>query len=59
MISKGVLVDPYHLGLQPALVNDSWVVKKPAFSHLPWDKCEEKHVRFVTAFDPLNKFLKP
>ena len=58
MIQKGVLIDPYELGLQPALVNDSWVVKKPAYSHLPWDQCEEKHVRLVTAFDPLNKFLK-
>ena len=58
MIKKGVLVDPYTLGIQPALVNDSWVVKKPAFSKLSWDQCEEKHVRLVTAFDGLNKFLK-
>ena len=58
MIKKGVLVDPHELDIQPALINDSWVVKKPAFSSLSWDKCEEKHVRLVTAFDGLNKFLK-
>ena len=46
------------MGVQPALILDSWVVKKPAFANLPWDKCEEKHVRLVTGFDPLNKFLK-
>ena len=34
------------------------MVKKPAFASLPWDQCEEKHVRLVTGFDPLNKFLK-
>ena len=58
MMEKGVLIDPYKLGVQPALILDSWVVKKPAFANLPWDKCEEKHVRLVTGFDPLNKFLK-
>ena len=58
MMQKGVLVDPYRLGIQPSLVLDSWVVKKPAFASLPWDKCEEQHVRLVTGFDPLNKFLR-
>ena len=58
MIKKGVLVDPHELGIQPALINDSWVVKKTSFAKLSWDQCEEKHVRLVTAFDALNKFLK-
>ena len=58
MMQKGVLIDPYKLGIQPSLVLDSWVVKKPAFASLPWDKCEDQHVRLVTGFDPLNKFLK-
>ena len=58
MMKKGVLVDPYKLGVQPALVLDSWVIKKAAFAHLPWEQLEEKHVRLVTGFDPLNKFLK-
>ena len=58
MMKKGVLIDPYKLGIQPALILDSWVIKKAAFAHLPWEQCEEKHVRLVTGFDPLNKFLK-
>ena len=58
MIQKGVLTDPYKLGIQPSLILDSWVVKKPAYAHLHWEQCEEKHVRLVTGFDPLNKFLK-
>ena len=58
MKQKGVLIDPYKLGVQPSLILDSWVVKKPAYANLSWDKCEEKHVRLVTGFDPLNKFLK-
>ena len=58
MKQKGVLIDPYSVGVQPSLILDSWVVKKPAYANLPWDKCEEKHVRLVTGFDPLNKFLK-
>ena len=58
MVEKGVLIDPYKLGIQPSLILDAWVVKKPAFAKLPWEECQEKHVRLVTGFDPLNKFLK-
>ena len=58
MIEKGVLIDPYKFGIQPALILDSWVMKKPAYAKLSWEECEEKHVRLVTGFDPLNKFLK-
>ena len=58
MIEKGVLIDPYKFGIQPALILDSWVMKKPAYAKLSWEKCDEKHVRLVTGFDPLNKFLK-
>ena len=58
MVQKGVLIDPYKFGVQPALILDSWVVKKPAYAKLSWEECEEKHVRLVTGFDPLNKFLK-
>ena len=58
MVDKGVLIDPYKLGVQPSLILDAWVVKKPAFAKLPWEECQEKHVRLVTGFDPLNKYLK-
>ena len=30
MKRKGVLVDPYELGIQPRIINDAWVVKKQA-----------------------------
>ena len=57
MVQKGVLIDPYELGIQPRLVNDAWVVKKQCAAHLSWEECQEKDVRMVTGFDPLNKFL--
>ena len=56
-MKKGVLVDPYELGIQPAIVNDAWVVKKQGSAHLKWEECQEKDVRMVTGFDPVNKFL--
>ena len=43
MVDKGVLIDPYKLGVQPSLILDAWVVKKPAFAKLPWEECQEKH----------------
>ena len=39
MLKKGVLTDPYKLGVQPSIILDSWVVKKPAYAHLPWEQC--------------------
>ena len=56
-MKKGVLVDPYELGIQPAIVNDAWVVKKQGSAHLKWEECQEKDVRMVTGFDPVNKYL--
>ena len=32
MIQKGVLIDPYELGIQPAVINDSWIIKKTVIS---------------------------
>ena len=57
MVKKGVLVDPYKLGIQPAIINDSWVVKKQGSAHKKWEDCTEKDVRMVTGFDPVNKYL--
>ena len=33
MVQKGVLVDPYKLGIQPTIINNSWVVKKQNATH--------------------------
>ena len=57
MVKKGVLVDPYNLGIQPLIINDSWVVKKQGSAHKSWEECTEKDVRMVTGFDPVNKYL--
>ena len=59
MVKKGVLVDPFELGIQPVIVNDAWVVKKQGSAHLKWEDCTEKDVRMVTGFDPVNKYLSP
>ena len=59
MVKKGVLIDPYELGIQPVIVNDAWVVKKQGSAHLKWEDCSEKDVRMVTGFDPVNKYLSP
>ena len=59
MVKKGVLIDPYELGIQPVIVNDAWVVKKQGSAHLKWEDCTEKDVRMVTGFDPVNKYLSP
>ena len=59
MVKKGVLIDPYELGIQPVIVNDAWVVKKQGSAHLKWEVCQEKDVRMVTGFDPVNKYLSP
>ena len=57
MVRKGVLVDPYKLGIQPLIIKDSWVVKKQGSAHKRWEECTEKDVRMVTGFDPVNKYL--
>ena len=57
MVKKGVLVDPYELGIQPTIINNSWVVKKQSAAHKKWEDCTEQDVRMVTGFDPINKFL--
>ena len=57
MISKGVLVDYFSLGIQLVLINYLWVVKKPANVHLSWDQFQEQHIKMVTAFNALDKFL--
>ena len=57
MFQKGVLIDPFELGTQPRIINDSWIIKKQSATHKPWENCTEKDVRLVTGFDPINKFL--
>ena len=39
MYKKGILVDPFKLGIQPKIINDSWVVKKQSSAHKSWDEC--------------------
>ena len=58
MIEKGVLKDPFELGIQPALINNSWLVKKPSATGKKWDQLESKDVRVLTAFDHLNKYIR-
>ena len=57
MFHKGVLVDPFQLGIQPRIINDSWIIRKQSAARKPWEECTEKDVRLVTGFDPVNKFL--
>ena len=59
MVEKGVLIDPYELGIQPVIINDAWVVKKQGSAHLKWEDCKVDDVRMVTGFDPVNKYLSP
>ena len=58
MHQKGILIDPLAYGIQPAITNNSWLVKKPSAARTPWDQCTAKDVRVVVGFDKLNKFLK-
>ena len=59
MIEKGVLLDPFEHNIQPALVNNSWIVKKQHVKNKSWDQLSSKDVRLVTAFDHLNRYVKP
>ena len=58
MKQKGVLLDPLEHGIQPLLMNNSWIIKKASACNKPWELLEVKDVRLVTAFDYLNKFLE-
>ena len=42
--NKGVLIDPLEHNINPILSHNSWLVKKPAASNIPWEKCQEKDV---------------
>ena len=55
---QGVLLDAADLNIQPVLTHNSWIVKKPSFASIPWDKCDVKDIRLVVGLDPLNKFLQ-
>ena len=57
MLQKGILIDPFELGIQPRIVNDSWVIRKQSAVHKKWQDCTENDVRLITGFDPVNKFL--
>ena len=59
MIDKGILIDPFELGIQPALINNSWLVKKPSSAGRKLEQLGPNDVRLVTAFNHLNQFLRP
>ena len=60
MQEQGVLADPAELGVQPILINNSWIVKKnnPETVKKPIQQCSAKDVRTVVGFDNLNKWLQ-
>ena len=45
MFHKGVLIDPFQLGIQPRIINDSWIIHKQSTARKPWEECTEKDVR--------------
>ena len=53
----GVLIDPLEHNIQPILVHNSWVVKKPSAAFKSWNDCSLEDTRLVVGLDPLNKFL--
>ena len=48
-----------HMGPKLCILSHNlWLVKKPAASNIPWDKCQEKDVQLVVGFDKINKYLR-
>ena len=58
MMEQGILIDPAQLGIQPLMIQNSWIVEKASACNKPWEQCESKDVRVVTAFGTLNKHLQ-
>ena len=58
LVEKGVLINPYEYSIQPIIVNNSWVTRKPAANPKPFDQCTVKDISLVIGFDPNNKFLQ-
>ena len=58
MKQQNVLADPAHIGIQPLLLNNAWIVKKASAGRKPWEECSVKDVRVVVGFDFLNKYLQ-
>ena len=58
MKERNILIDPLTYGIQPTIINNSFLVKKSNCTKLPWDKCTTDDVRLVTAFDYLNKYIR-
>ena len=58
LIKLGVLRRAADLDIQPAVKNNSFLVKKQAATQKPWDQCTLKDVRLVTSFCQLQSFIK-
>ena len=58
LIDKGGLINPYKYGIQPIIVNYSWLVKKNNITANSLENCTVKDVRLVVGFDPINKYLQ-
>ena len=57
LVDKGVLISPAEHNIQPFIISNSWITKKPSSANKPFKQCSLHNVRLIVGFDPINKFL--
>ena len=56
--SQGVLVDPKLFGIPVLHVSPSWIQQKGRAKHKSLQECTLSELRFITAFNALNDFIR-
>ena len=55
---KDVLICPTDIGIQPVIINNSWITWKPSASRKPLEQCTVNDVHLVMGFNLVNKYLQ-
>ena len=56
---QGVLVDPKIHNIPIFHVSPSWIQQKGRAKHKPLQECSLDELRFITAFNTLNEYIRP
>ena len=56
--AQGVIVDPKVLGIPVLHVSPSWIQQKGRAKHKNLQDCSLDEIRFITAFNTLNDFIR-
>ena len=57
LLERGIFKKAAELNIQPALKNNSFLVKKQSAADKSWEMCETKDTRMVTSFAQLQKYI--